>query len=123
MAVICACIPSLRPLFSLASRSLRNSNIPSFTTPRIVGSGKYGSSSSSRRRTWPGSSSRGRTSDGMFSVLEDGGADDTKPLGHDVSVHGGGEGEEGVELPPRGIQVKTEVEVTTDKVEYQDRLY
>ncbi|CAL8579308.1 hypothetical protein XPA_005058 [Xanthoria parietina] len=123
MAVICACIPSLRPLFSLASRSLRNSNIPSFTTPRIVGSGKYGSSSSSKRRTWPGSSSRGKTSDGMFSVLEDGGTDDTKPLGHDVSVHGGGEGEEGVELPPRGIQVKTEVEVTTDKLEYRDRLY
>ena len=59
----------------------------------------------------------------MFSVLEDGGTDDMKPLGHDVSVHGGGEGEEGLELPPRGIQVKTEVKVSTDKLEYRDRLY
>ncbi|KAL8977121.1 MAG: hypothetical protein Q9205_007013, partial [Flavoplaca limonia] len=107
MAVICACIPSLRPLFSLASRSLRNSNVPSFSTPRIVG-GKFTGPSSSKQRTWPGSG-RGKISDGMFSQLDEGGADDTKPLGHDVSVHGGGEADEGVELPERGIQVKTEV--------------
>lgn len=55
--------------------------------------------------------------------MEEGGADDTKPLGHDVSVHGGGEREEGVELPARGIQVKTEVRVSTDKLEYRDRLF
>lgn len=59
----------------------------------------------------------------MFSQLEDGGADDTKPLGHDVSVHGGGEAEEGVELPERGIQVKTEVEVSSEGLEYRDRLF
>ncbi|KAL8847939.1 MAG: hypothetical protein Q9221_007004 [Calogaya cf. arnoldii] len=115
MAVICACIPSLRPLFSLASRSIRNSNMPSFATPRIVG-GKFTNSSNSKRRTWPGS----KTSDGMSSVLDE---SDTKPLGHDVSVHGGGEGEEGVEMPERGIQVKTEVKVVTEGLEYRDRLF
>ncbi|KAL8645707.1 MAG: hypothetical protein Q9226_007179 [Calogaya cf. arnoldii] len=115
MAVICACIPSLRPLFSFASRSLRNSSMPSFSTPRIVG-GKFTNSSNSKRRTWPGS----KTSDGMFSVLDE---SDTKPLGHDVSVHGGGDGEEGVEMPERGIQVKTEVKVVTEGLEYRDRLF
>ncbi|KAL8890628.1 MAG: hypothetical protein Q9192_005843 [Flavoplaca navasiana] len=121
MAVICACIPSLRPLFSLASRSLRNSNVPSFSTPRIVG-GKFTGPSSSKQRTWPGSG-RGKMSDGMFSQLDEGGADDTKPLGHDVSVYGGGEAEEGVELPERGIQVKTEVRVSSEGLEYRERLF
>ncbi|KAL8994250.1 MAG: hypothetical protein Q9169_005719 [Polycauliona sp. 2 TL-2023] len=121
IAVICACIPSLRPLFTLASRSLRNSSLPSFATPRMVG-GKIITSTSSKRRTWPGAS-RGKTSDGMFSQLSEGGAEDTKPLGHGVSVHGGGEGEEGLELPARGIQVKTEVMVSTEGLEYKDRLF
>ncbi|KAL8837151.1 MAG: hypothetical protein Q9176_005894 [Flavoplaca citrina] len=121
MAVICACIPSLRPLFSLASRSLRNSNVPSFSTPRIVG-GKFTGPSSSKQRTWP-RSGKGKISDGMFSQLDEGGADDTKPLGHDVSVHGGGETEEGIELPERGIQVKTEVRVSSEGLEYRDRLF
>ncbi|KAL8921475.1 MAG: hypothetical protein Q9172_003980 [Xanthocarpia lactea] len=122
MAVICACIPSLRPLFSLAARSLRNSSMPAFSSPqagaKLTGSSKSGTG----RRPWPGSS-RGKTSDGMFSQLEEGGSDDMKPLGHDVSVQGGGEGEEGVELPQMGIQVKTEVRISTDKLEYRDRLF
>ncbi|KAL8670191.1 MAG: hypothetical protein Q9168_005256 [Polycauliona sp. 1 TL-2023] len=121
MAVICACLPSLRPLFTLASRSLSNSSLPSFTSPRIIGL-KLTSSSNSNRRTWPGSS-RGKTSDGTFSQLSEGGTEDVKPLGHDVSVHGGDEVEEELELPERGIQVKTEVRVSTEGLEYKDRLF
>ncbi|KAL8858723.1 MAG: hypothetical protein Q9178_004811 [Gyalolechia marmorata] len=122
MAVICACIPSLRPLFSLAARYLRNSSIPAFSSPQAGAKLTGSSNSGTGRRPWPGSS-RGKTSDGMFSQLEEGGSDDMKPLGHDVSVQGGGEGEEGVELPQMGIQVKTEVRISTDKLEYRDRLF
>ncbi|KAL8766367.1 MAG: hypothetical protein Q9209_006837 [Squamulea sp. 1 TL-2023] len=122
MAVICACIPSLRPLFSLAARSLRNSPLCSVSLPRIAAKLTGSSKTGTGRRMWPGSS-RGKTNHGMFSELEEGGANDMKPLGHDVSVHGGREDEEGMELPSGGIQVKTEVKVSTDRLEYRDRLF
>ena len=72
-------------------------------------------------------SSKGKSSDGTFSHLDE--ADDMRPLGHGVSVHGGGlRGDqpdgENLELPSNGINVKTEVEVsTTDRLDYNDRLY
>ncbi|KAL8677575.1 MAG: hypothetical protein Q9186_006009 [Xanthomendoza sp. 1 TL-2023] len=115
MAVICACIPSIRPLFSVAARSLRNVN-SSMSRNKL-------STNNSKRRTWPNSSRGGNASDGMFSQLEEG-SDDTKPLGHNISVRGGHEdGAEGMDIPLRGIQVKTEVVISTEKLEYLDRLF
>ncbi|KAL8813895.1 MAG: hypothetical protein Q9223_006844, partial [Gallowayella weberi] len=112
MAVICACIPSIRPLFSVAARSLPNIN-SSRARSKL-------STNTSKRRTWP-NSSRGNASDGIFSQLEEG-SDDTKPLGHKISVRGGhDDGGEGMDIPLRGIQVKTEVVISTEKLEYMDR--
>lgn len=111
MAVVCACIPSLRPLYSLSVHGLHRLNSPSKT--RL--------SSTTGRRTWP--ASMNRTGNGMFSQLDEQ-PDDVKPLGHDVSVHGDVEGgPQSFELPIHGIHVKTEIKVSTDKLEYQDRLF
>ncbi|KAL9041272.1 MAG: hypothetical protein Q9214_004164, partial [Letrouitia sp. 1 TL-2023] len=103
MAVICACIPSLRPLFSIINRSIFK------VTPMVKSKLSTGTSFTSKR-TW-GSSKR---SDGTFSQLDEH-ADDTKPLGHDVSVRGGvvnaiEHDTEALELPERGIKVKREVQ-------------
>ncbi|KAL8788963.1 MAG: hypothetical protein Q9213_001372 [Squamulea squamosa] len=122
MAVICACIPSLRPLFSLATRSLRSSSLRTVSQPWIAAKLTGSSKPVTGRRTWPGSG-RGKTSDGMFSEIEEGVVHGMNPLGHDVSVHGGREDEEGTELPPRGIQVRTEVRISTDRLEYRDQLF
>lgn len=47
-----------------------------------------------------------------------------RPMGHDVSVHGGGGGEEMRDLPQAGIQVKTEVVlVSSERLDYKDRLF
>lgn len=84
---------------------------------------KLASNTTSKRRTWPNSSRGGNASDGMFSQLGEG-SDDTKPFGLQVSVRGGGEeGAEAVDLPLRGIQVKTEVMISSTKLEYRDRLF
>ena len=65
---------------------------------------------------------------GAFSQLDQ--PDDLKPLGHDVSVQGGGVseslpgGEEGMEMPRQGINVRTEVILSTsDRLYYNDRLF
>ncbi|KAL8722461.1 MAG: hypothetical protein Q9225_001083 [Loekoesia sp. 1 TL-2023] len=111
MAVICACIPSLRPLFSLGVRGAH----------RISSISKGKLPSSTGRRAWPGS--RSKPSDGMFSQLHEQ-PEDVKPLGHDVSVHADLEADpEATELPLRGIHVKTEVSISTDRLEYKDRLF
>lgn len=116
MAVICACIPSLRPLFSIATRSIFKAS------PMIKSKLSTGTSFASKR-TW-GSSKR---SDGTFSHLDEH-PDDMKPLGHDVSVRAGRvnateHDAEALELPQRGIQVQREVQVTTEKVDYLDYLF
>ncbi|KAL9606495.1 MAG: hypothetical protein Q9179_000360 [Wetmoreana sp. 5 TL-2023] len=115
MAVICACIPSLRPLFSLSAHTLRN----------VASASRSKLASTTGKKTWPGS--RSRVSDGMFSQIDEQ-LDDTRPLGHGVSVRGGRVNDveadaEAMELPPHGIQVKTEVTVRTDRLEYQDHLF
>lgn len=63
-------------------------------------------------------------SDGKFSQISEQ-QEDTTPFGHGVVVHGGDAeaGREGIELPEHGINVKTEVTVTTVGLEYRDRLY
>ncbi|KAL9003497.1 MAG: hypothetical protein Q9188_003638 [Gyalolechia gomerana] len=111
MAVVCACIPSLRPLYGLTVHGLR----------RLNSASKSKLPSTTGKRTWPGS--RNKTSSGIFSQLDEQ-PDDVKPLGHDVSVHGDvGADPESIELSPHGIHVKTEIKVSTDQVEYQDRLF
>ena len=82
-------------------------------------------SGTSSRRIW--GSTQGKSSDGTFSHLDE--ADDMRPLGHGVTVHGGGlQGDqsafENVILPHNGISIKTEIEIsTTDRLDYNDRLY
>ncbi|KAL8685307.1 MAG: hypothetical protein Q9218_007847 [Villophora microphyllina] len=112
MAVICACIPSLRPLFSLAIRGFPS--VSAYSKDKLL--------SAPRRRTWPGSITK--VSDGKFSQIDEQ-QEDTSPFGHGVSVHGGDAeaGLEEIEMPENGIKVKTEVTVTTIGLEYQDRLY
>ena len=116
MAVICACIPSLRPLASVAGQGFANA-------PLIRSTLSSGGASS--RRMW--GSGKGKSSDGTFSQLDE--PDDLKPLGHDVSVRGGRVNEsqpdiEAVEMSQTGINVRTEVILSTsDRLHYNDRLF
>ena len=113
MAVICACIPSIRPLAK------------SFTNAPLVRSTirSAGSISSSRRVLESGK----RPSDGTFDELYE--ADDMRPLGHDVSVRGGRVNEdppdaEATELAQTGINVRTEIILSTsNRLHYDDRLF
>ena len=72
-------------------------------------------------------SAKSRPSDGTFSQLDE--PDDLRPLGHDVSVRGGRVDEsqadvEAIELPQQGINVRTEVILSTsDRLYYYDRLF
>ena len=113
MAVICACIPSIRPLANgFASAPLLRNTLHS-----------TGAISSSRRAL----ESRKRPSEGTFTELHE--VDDLRPLGHDVSVRGGRvNGDEpdveATELAQRGINVRTEVTLSTsNRLYYNDRLY
>ena len=87
-----------------------------------------GTMSSSGRRWVGASSGKGKTSDGNFSQLDEQ-PEDTKPLGHGVEVRGGRVNGmeptdlEALELQQGGIRVETEVRVSSDKLEYQDRLF
>ena len=117
MAVICACIPSLRPLVSVAGKGFANAP--------LVRSTLHSTGTASSRRIW--GSSKGKSSDGTFSQLDE--PDDLRPLGHDVAVRGGRVGQsqpdiEELEMPPSGINVRTEVILSTsDRLHYNDRLF
>ncbi|KAL9055066.1 MAG: hypothetical protein Q9206_003284 [Seirophora lacunosa] len=129
MAVVCACIPSLRPLYSVAVGGFRN--VTSVSRSKIMSSsgGGGGASGGNRRTSWRPTLSRSRMSDAMFSQLEEEQIDDPRPLGHGVSISGGRrrkadeEVGEGMELPLRGIHVTSEVSISTEKLEYKDRLF
>ena len=115
MAVVCACIPSLRPLTTIVTQGV-------FQHPLVKSTLKSTTSGTSSKRVWGGS--RSKLSEGTFSHLDE--ADDMRPFGHGVSVYGGNNQLDGenVELPQHGINIKTEIEVsTTDRLEYNDRLY
>lgn len=77
------------------------------------------------KRTW---GSAVRQSQSNFSQL-DGDDHDPRPFGRDVLVHGGrvnaGQSEEeALELPQKGISVRTDITlVTTDRLDYNDRLF
>ncbi|KAI4251343.1 MAG: hypothetical protein LQ352_004909 [Teloschistes flavicans] len=127
IAVICACLPSLRPLVSILSHGWQRipdlkSKLSSTSNSSRLGVNKK---RIARRSGGQGylRGTRRDESDGMFSRLEEmegGGA-----IGHEVRVLGGdkeGDGREGV--PERGIQVKTEVVlVSSERVDYLDRLF
>ena len=119
MAVICACIPSLRPLVSVAGKGFANAP--------LVGRSLHSNGGTSSRRMWESGKSKSRPSDGTFSQLDE--PDDLRPLGHDVSVRGGRVNEshpdiEAIELPQAGINVRTEITLSTsDRLHYNDRLF
>ncbi|KAL8929169.1 MAG: hypothetical protein Q9172_000605 [Xanthocarpia lactea] len=124
VGVMCACLPSLRPLFTVASQVLK---VDTFKTllPSSHGSklgrgwtlwaDKHGNSEDSEMTcipSWTGSTS----------------SETNKPLGHDVNVHGGADvevGEDAKAAPPEGeIRVKTEVVLVSSKrLDYQDRIF
>ena len=117
MAVICACIPSLRPLVSVAGKGFANAP--------LVKSTLHSTGTASSRRIW--GSGKGKSSDGTFSQLDE--PDDLRPLGHDVAVRGGRVSQsqpdiEELEMPQSGINVRTEVILSTsDRLHYNDRLF
>lgn len=117
MAVICACIPSLRPLVSVAGQR--------FADTPLITQKTNSTGTSSSRRTW--ASAKSQPSNNTFSQLDE--PDDLRPLGHDVSVRGGRVDEtqadvEAIELPQQGINVRTEVILSTsDRLYYNDRLF
>ena len=117
MAIICACIPSLRPLVSVFGQG--------FVNAPLVRNALHSSVGASSRRMWE--SGKSRPSDGTFSQLDE--PDDLRPLGHDVSVRGGRVNEtqpeiETMEMPEQGIKVQTEVILSTsDRLHYNDRLF
>ena len=141
MGVVSACLPSLRPLFSalwrgthrgpspsnknspFSSTSTGNGPAPFHLRDRLGGNGGGGGVMSGRR--WS-------SSEEPINHTE---ADDGWV--HNVDVSGGGSesrkdnGKGGVEegwpemdLPERGIRVKTEITLlSTERVEYRDRLF
>ncbi|KAL8851461.1 MAG: hypothetical protein Q9221_003640 [Calogaya cf. arnoldii] len=118
MAVVYASIPSLRPLYGVAVGAYRNVVTSASRTAKR-------SSTNGRRSRLPWPNSRSQHSEGMFSQLEEQG-DDAKAFGHGISIRGGRDGEHGeaMELPPMsGIHVKSEVLISTEKLEYKDRLF
>ena len=117
MAVVCACIPSLRPLFTIFTQGV-------FKQPLVRGTvGPMNGLLS--RPAWV--SWKEKSSNSAFSHL--GELDDLQPLGHGAFVHQGRQVEElesgkPTSLPQQGINVVTEIEVsTTDRLDYNDRLY
>ncbi len=114
MAVVCACIPSLRPLVTIVTQGVFNHPLVRSTLASHNGS--------SSKRPWR--SSKGKFSDGTFSHLDE--VEDLRPLGHGISVRGGQGQQEGgaVELPEHRINVRTEITwETSDRLDYNDRLY
>ncbi|KAL8786216.1 MAG: hypothetical protein Q9213_002905 [Squamulea squamosa] len=129
IAVICACLPSLRPLFAVTLGAMsRLSNFPS----KLDNCGNKRSKSSNRWTLWASSHDKSNVtgSGGSFSrlgfVTAEGPAGE--PFGHDVNVYGGadvaGKEEPRDMLPYDGIRVKTEVMlISSERLDYPDRLF
>ena len=112
MAVVCACIPSLRPLSKILARGVFKHSLHSI-------------SHTSSQSRW--GSSKVKTSNGTFSQLEQ--AEDLRPLGHNTTIRSGrnisgGEDDGTAEMPKSGINVRTDITWTnSDRLVYDDRLY
>lgn len=117
LSVVSACIPSLRPLVALIIRGTHQ--WPSMD-----------SASTAVQSTTLWRTSKNEDQDGNFIRLEESLVDSQGAWGHNVSVHGGRTSQENddnldpVEIPPEGIKVKTEIIlISTDRLDYHDRLY
>ncbi|KAL8994842.1 MAG: hypothetical protein Q9188_006953 [Gyalolechia gomerana] len=116
VAVICACLPSLRPLFAITSRSLAH------RSPRKLSLSKNSSGSG---KWLNGKGIKGGNNEhDDFSRLQE--TEESGGLGNDVAVIGGVEGK-GIEMgdvPARGIKVETEVVlISSERLDYKDRLF
>ncbi|KAL9599289.1 MAG: hypothetical protein Q9219_003916 [cf. Caloplaca sp. 3 TL-2023] len=114
VAVICACLPSLRPLCPIVSRALGIDPICKLSI----------SNPNSDSNKWLKVQAPNDNDDfNRLDYLDDLG----RIYGHNVAVHGGREGKvvldmEGV--PKRGIKVETEVVlVSSERLDYRDRLF
>lgn len=123
MGVIAACIPSLRPLFSMVFKGRPGG--PTMASK----SAQATTSSGSSRIMWP-VRSPGDEPVGGFTRLEDG----QDRWGHNANIHGGKHkghtGSDEISLEEmgspskgKGIRVKNEVTVTSEAWDYKDRLY
>lgn len=122
IAVICACIPSLRPLVTV----LRNGVFQHPLVQRTLKSNI--TSVMSSKPKWAGGESHSSEPDGRFSRLDE--MDDLRPLGHVAKINGAMDEEEATRMPiemlvpSTRIGVKTDVVVeTSDRLTYNDRLY
>ncbi|KAL8759169.1 MAG: hypothetical protein Q9184_003709, partial [Pyrenodesmia sp. 2 TL-2023] len=118
VAVICACLPSLRPLFSLLF-SL-TPDIPGRISKRFSLNTNISSSNRWIRRNK--SNSNDEEVEDSRSRLDNFEARG-KPLSHDVEVRGGDGVKREMEMG-EGIRVKTEVTlVSSERLDYRDRLF
>ena len=123
MGVVNACLPSLRPLVTLVLSG-------SHRGPPVKSAQATESSNSSRMMWRSNTKNEGRT----FTRLEEPTSESNLPWGHTVSVRGGRNNPdaghvdnismEEMNVPPDSIKVKTGVVlVTSDRLDYHDRLY
>ncbi|KAL8669746.1 MAG: hypothetical protein Q9168_005674 [Polycauliona sp. 1 TL-2023] len=128
VAIICACLPSLRPLFRVAAgfRSRLMSNQKSTDSQK---SSKWLLTARSRSNNGISKGGSSNSSSGAFSRMGAFNEEVDMPLGHVVDVCGPGvdgerEGGPSVELPEGGIRVKTVVMlVSSERLDYRDRLF
>lgn len=117
MAVVCACIPSLRPLSTAVTQGI-------FKSPLMIGTLHSISDVSSKSR-W--GSSKGKSSNGTISQLDQ--SEDLRPFGHGTTIRGGrmingGDREVTAEVPKHRINVRIEITwITSTRLDYNDRLY
>ena len=126
IAVVSACLPSLRPLF------VRIIRVSASKSPRAQDD--YFSSSNNLGWTWR---SRGKSRDRTFNRLPDSGKGVTRSLSNQVAISGGreaigteeeilelGNRDEGVETPKNRIRAKTTVVLTTsERLDWKDDLF
>lgn len=114
MGVVCACLPSLRPLLKrLVSNTYRG---PTFKGTKNKSAQGYGSGTSS---PYMWNRNKGEDGDvGSFTRLEERVVENDTPWGHNVRVHGGKKQRgnlddqirvEEMQAPSRRMKVKTEV--------------
>lgn len=123
MGVVSACLPSLRPLWSLAWKG-------SYHGPARK-SAQGNSSSTSSRIMWRSMTSNEDKELRSFTRLEDGEAETR--WGINATIHGGqrkpshgepqGSSPDDIPLPERGIRVKTELLISSAPIAYQDKLF
>lgn len=123
MAVICACLPSLRPLFSLTPP------IPIKISKRLSLFNTNTNTNTSTSGRWINSTRVEEVEEEDSRAPLDDFEERNKPLGHDVEVRGGEGVKREMEMGERGwtgegIRVKTEVVlVSSERLDYRDRLF